>query len=39
MARKRKITEYEKYDTILVHSDGSLQIEFQQTEYFGLLPN
>ena len=29
----------DRVDTILIHSDGSLQIEFQQTEYFGLLPN
>ena len=29
----------DRIDTILIHSDGSLQIEFQQTEYFGLLPN
>lgn len=29
----------DRVDIILIHSDGSLQIEFQQTEYFGLLPN
>ena len=29
----------DRIDTILIHSDGSLQIEFQQTEYFVLLPN
>ena len=29
----------EQIDTILIHSDGSLQIELQHTEYFELLPN
>ena len=29
----------DQVDTILVHSDGSLQIELQNTEHFGLLPN
>lgn len=29
----------EQIDTILIHSDGSLQIELQNTEYFELLPN
>ena len=29
----------EQLDTILIHSDGSLQIELQHTEYFELLPN
>ena len=29
----------EQIDTILIHSDGSLQIELQHTGYFELLPN
>lgn len=29
----------DQVDTILVHSDGSLQIEWQNTEHFGLLLN
>ena len=29
----------DQLDTILVHSDGSLQIELQNTEHLGLLPN
>jgi len=29
----------DQVDTILIHSDGSLQIEQQNAEYFELLPN
>ena len=29
----------EQIDTILIHPDGSLQIELQHTGYFELLPN
>lgn len=29
----------DQIDTILIHSDGSLQIELQNAEYFELLPN
>jgi len=29
----------DQIDTILIHSDGSLQIELQNVEYFELLPN
>ena len=29
----------EQIDTILIHSDGSLQIELQRTEYVSLLSN
>ena len=29
----------EQIDTILIHSDGSLRIELQHTEYFSLLSN
>ena len=29
----------DRIDTILIHSDGSLQIELQHIEYLALLPN